>query len=197
MIIMFGKVFASCFTGSMSGSGSDMFAVWAYILANANKDGSIELNPKIMAVAIGMPEASVQKVLTKLQQPDPNSRCKDEDGKRLIKSGEFFYEIVNYVTYRDIQNIRHRNDYMRKYMQDKRILEKVKNSLKNEDSPKVLESVSNVSLQVDTDTDRDRDREEDREINTEGDRDCKEKEGDELSTKERRTELRKKGGLNI
>ncbi|MDD5458374.1 MAG: hypothetical protein PHF37_03170 [Phycisphaerae bacterium] len=144
---MFGKVFASCFTGSMSGSGAEMFAVWMYILANTDKDGGIELNPKIMAVAIGMPEEKVVEVLNRLQQPDPHSRCKELEGRRLLKSGEFFYEVVNYKTYRDMQNVRHRNDYMRKYMQDKRILEKVQNSLENEVVNIVSHPVSNVSRQ--------------------------------------------------
>jgi hypothetical protein len=130
---MYGKLFASCFTGSMSGSGPQTFAVWVYILANADSEGCLELNPKIVAVAIGMPTDEVKAILEKLQQPDPESRSKDQDGKRLIKKGEFLYEIVNYKKYREIQTAQHRNDYMKKYMQDKRTLEKAKNSLKNQD----------------------------------------------------------------
>jgi hypothetical protein len=145
---MYGKLFASCFTGSMSGSGPQMFAVWAYILANADSEGCLELNPKIMAVAIGMTTDEVKAVIERLQQPDPDSRSKDQEGKRLIKSGEFFYQIVNYDKYRQMQTARHRNDYMKKYMHDKRILEKAKNSIKNDVVNCALTDVSNVSRQV-------------------------------------------------
>jgi hypothetical protein len=128
---MYGKVFASCFTGSMAGSGADMFAVWTYIIANADKDGCLELNPRIIAAAIGMAEENVVAVIEKLQQPDPNSRCEDYGGKRLDRTGQFLYEVINYKKYRDIQTVQHRNDYMKKYMAEKRILEKVKKSSEN------------------------------------------------------------------
>jgi hypothetical protein len=156
---MYGKVFASCFTGSMAGSGSDVFAVWSYILANADKEGCLELNPKIIGAAIGMDENNVRAVIEKLQQPDPNSRSKKEDGRRIVRTGEFLYEIVNHKEYREMQNVQHRNDYMRKYMSDMRVLQKAQNLLKNEHSTKLLKSVSNVSgqvdieVEVDTDTD--------------------------------------------
>jgi hypothetical protein len=123
---MYGKLFASCFTGSMSGAGADMFAIWAYILANSDVNGEVELNPKLIAVMIGMPVENTIAVIEKLQQSDPNSRSKDQDGKRLIKSGEFLYKIVNYQFYREIQNKKNQRDYMRNYMKNKRLNEKDK-----------------------------------------------------------------------
>jgi DNA-binding Lrp family transcriptional regulator len=135
----------------MSGSGADTFAVWTYLLANADREGCLEINPRIIAASIGMSAESVSAVVDKLQQPDPASRSKKEDGRRITRVGEFLYEIVNYKTYRDIQTSQHRNDYMKKYMADKRILEKAKNLIKNEDSKKVLNSVNFVSGQVDVD----------------------------------------------
>ena len=135
---MYGKLFASCFTGSMSGSGAEMFAVWAYILANSGVDGDVELNPALIGAMIGMPKENVVSVINKLCQPDPNSRSKEQDGKRLIKSGEFLYEIVNYQFYREMQNKKNQRDYMRKYMQNKR-----KNLM--------LNNVKNVSTQVEAD----------------------------------------------
>jgi len=201
---MYGKVFASCFTGSMSGSGAETFAVWTYLLANADKEGCLEVNPRIIAASIGMSAESVQAVIEKLQQPDPASRSKKEDGRRIIRVGEFLYEIVNYKTYRDIQTAQHRNDYMKKYMSDKRILEKAKNLIKNEDSAKMLKSVNFVSGQVDVeaevkveaDTEVDTDVKEKEEEKGEGD--CKEGEpflNVNSSLKNRRAAYRKEKGL--
>ena len=49
---MYGKIFASTFTGSMFGAGSDVFAVWGYVIANA-QDSRIELNPRMLASTLG------------------------------------------------------------------------------------------------------------------------------------------------
>lgn len=144
---MYGKVFASCFTGSMAGAGSDVFAVWAFALANADATGRVELNPKIIAVLIGMTEENVKNVIEKLCQPDPNSRSKELDGKRLTREGEFLYFIVNYAYYRAIQNKRSQTEYMRKYMKDKRERER-KELSKYANVNVVSQAVNNVSTQA-------------------------------------------------
>ena len=51
---MFGKFYESTFTGSMMGKGPGVFAVWAYIIAYTKPDSYVEINPKLIAILIGM-----------------------------------------------------------------------------------------------------------------------------------------------
>lgn len=111
---MYGKAFASMFKGSMVGSGSDVFAVWAYVISNMVPDGvvgaQVELNAKLLASAIGETEADMQKAIDFLCQPDPISRTPDEDGRRLVQLGPFDYRVVNGAKYMAIRNEEERRE---------------------------------------------------------------------------------------
>lgn len=117
---MFGKFFASTFTGSMVGAGANVFAVWGYIIANADKDGFVELNPTLVAAAIGAPVEAVNAAIEYLMAADPNSRSKKEDGRRLVKQSAYMYLIPTYADYRAIRDYDGRKAYMREYMRDYR-----------------------------------------------------------------------------
>lgn len=109
---MYGKYFKSTFTGSMVGAGPDVFAIWGYVVANTVQ-GKVELNPILLAAIIGMPIDRVQKALDYLQSPDPKSRSKEHDGRRLLKEGEYQYCIPNFFTYHNITNNAELREYNR------------------------------------------------------------------------------------
>lgn len=109
---MYGKFFASAFTGSMYGAGSDVFAVWAYVIANT-KDSQVEINPALLAGMLGSTPERVRGALDFLCAPDPNSRSKAEDGRRLVREGEFAYRVPNFTAYRSIRNEEERRAYNR------------------------------------------------------------------------------------
>lgn len=109
---MYGKIFASTYTGSMYGAGPTVFAVWGYVIANAGF-GVVELNPKAIASALGSPEADVVAAIDVLCSPDENSRSKDEQGRRLIREGQFQHRVVNHSFYRSILNETERREYNR------------------------------------------------------------------------------------
>ena len=109
---MFGKFFASTFTGSMVGAGPVPFAVWGYVVANT-VDSQVELNPRLLAAIIGTNEADIDAAIAYLCAPDPKSRTKDHDGCRLIREGEFAYRVPNHMTYRNILNESDRREYNR------------------------------------------------------------------------------------
>src|SRR3989338_2531118 len=52
---MYGKHFAQTYTGSMFGAGPVVFAVWGYVIANARRDGTVEVNAQLVAAAPGAP----------------------------------------------------------------------------------------------------------------------------------------------
>lgn len=95
---MWGKYFQSAFTGSLQGSGANVFAVWSYIIAHAI-DERVELNARLVAFCIGITEQEVKDCIELFCSPDPNSRSLVEDGKRLIHEGGFSYFIVNWKAY--------------------------------------------------------------------------------------------------
>ena len=108
---MYGKFFASAFTGSMMGAGSATFAVWGYVIAHAVKS-QVELNPRLLATVIGCTTEEVDEAIALLCKPDPNSRSKAESGRRLVKEGQFAYRVVNhdqYVAIRDEEARRESN----------------------------------------------------------------------------------------
>lgn len=109
---MFGKFFASTFTGSMMASGADIFAVWAYVIANAY-GSRVELNPRLLAAIIGATPERMSVAIDALCATDPDSRSKDNEGRRLVKEGEYQYLVVNHEKYRRIRNEEDRKEYNR------------------------------------------------------------------------------------
>jgi hypothetical protein len=110
---MFGKHFASMYTGSMFGAGPDVFAVWGYVISNTRRDATVELNPAVLAASIGTTQERMSKALEYLTQPDPRSRSKKEGGRRLVQQGEFLYLVVNHADYRAIRHEDDRREYLR------------------------------------------------------------------------------------
>lgn len=153
---MFGKYFASTFTGSMVGAGPCTFAVWGYVIANC-KNGTVEINPTILAAILGTTKEDVDKSIEYLTAPDPASRSKVLDGRRLVKVGAFFYEVPNHATYRGILNDEERREYFRDKKREQRerdakakLLEKVSLTVKD---------MSNMSTQAEAYADSDSDAE--------------------------------------
>lgn len=133
---MYGKIFESLYTGSMVGRGSAMFAVWGYVIANMKPEkvvsvegkerkmaigAHVELNHKLLAFILGEKESVVEKVIEELCSPDPQSRSKEEQGRRLIKLSEFDYRVVNGEQYRSIRSAEDRREYQRKKQKEYRV----------------------------------------------------------------------------
>ena len=109
---MYGKHFASMYSGSMVGAGLNVFAVWGYVVANTTKS-RVELNPRLLAAILGCEEEEVTAAIDYLMRPDPQSRLKDHSGKRLIREGQYQYFVPAYETYHNIRNEDERREYNR------------------------------------------------------------------------------------
>lgn len=110
---MFGKHFASMYSGSMVGLGADVFAVWGYVIGNTKPPGEVDLNPRIVAAAIGMTAEEVEAAIRVLESEDPKSRNKEHDGRRLVAIGPYRYSVVSWSDYRKIRNDDDRREYNR------------------------------------------------------------------------------------
>jgi hypothetical protein len=109
----YGKIFESLYGGSMVGSGPTVFAVWGYCIAMAKPPGYVELNPRIIGAAIGCPPKDVEAAIEVLEKPDPYSRSPDEDGRRLVKEGNFLYRMVTWGKYDGIRKEEERREQNR------------------------------------------------------------------------------------
>lgn len=110
---MYGKLFASTFTGSMFGAGPHVFAVWAYIIANTGPDHHVELNPAYLGAVIGCSQDLVRQAIEYLQAADSESRSQECDGRRIVKVSNHRYFVVNHATYRAIGTSEERKAYFR------------------------------------------------------------------------------------
>ncbi len=134
---MYGKYFASTFTGSMFGAGCEVFALWGYVIAMA-VDGTVELNPAYLAAVLGATPEQVQSALDTLCAPDPRSRTPTADGARLIHESAFTYSVVNHGAYRAIRNEEERRAYNRNAKRKQRAVIPTKTG-KSRVSPSVID----------------------------------------------------------
>ena len=125
---MYGKCYESMYAGSLIGAGLNVFAVWNYIITKS-RAGYVEINPKLLAFTLGGKANEVEDALKFLQRPDPTSRSKAEDGRRLVKEGEYQYRVVNWEFYQRIKNEDDRREYNRRKQAEYRAKSK---PLKNE-----------------------------------------------------------------
>ena len=116
---MYGKLFSSTFSGSMFGAGADVFAVWAYIIANTI-NSKVEINPRVLAATIGTTPERIEAAVEFLCQPDPSSRNTEHEGRRLIREGQFQFFVVSHEHYRAIRNEDDRRAYNATKMREHR-----------------------------------------------------------------------------
>jgi len=128
---MYGKVFASMFSGSMMGAGSHVQIVMTYAIANADEKGFVELNPVLLSAMIGDPQERIREAIDYLCRPDPNSRTPDEEGRRLVREGQFLYRLVNYGKYREIRDKEARREQNREAKRRQRARERDVSNVSN------------------------------------------------------------------
>ena len=114
---MYGKLFSSMYEGSLYGSGPVPMALWPYVIAHMVPDRvvgcQVELNPKLLADTIGCPREDIEKAIELFCAPDPDSRTKDHEGRRLVRLGQFDYQVVNGAKYRSIRDEEERREQNR------------------------------------------------------------------------------------
>lgn len=110
---MFGKWFASAYTGSLFGAGLNVFGVLPWVVANCDSSGHVEINPTHLAALLGTTEDEVSKAIDYLCSPDPKSRSQDHEGRRLLHKGAYEYWLVNHAKYRRIRDAEARREQNR------------------------------------------------------------------------------------
>jgi hypothetical protein len=85
-----------------------------YVIAHQRPDdavgGQVRLNPTLLATIFGEPVKRIQEAIDYLCSPDPRSTTPDEEGRRLVKIGQFDYRVVNAAKYLAIRNEEERRE---------------------------------------------------------------------------------------
>lgn len=114
---MYGKHFESMYEGSMVGCGAVVFAVMGYVIAKQKPDrdvgSQVHLNPRLLAAILGEQEKDIEEAVEFLCAPDPKTTTPDKGGRRLVKIGQFAYQVVNGAKYRAIRNEEDRREQNR------------------------------------------------------------------------------------
>ena len=143
---MFGKHFESMYSGSLVGAGAMVFAVMGYVIATWKPEwgpgkkligGHVRLNPALLGPILGEEPKEVAKAIEYLCKPDPKTSTPGENGRRLIRLGQFDYRVVNAVKYHEIRNEEQRKAQNResqaRYRERKEIEPEVAQSVENAD----------------------------------------------------------------
>lgn len=96
-------VFGSMFNGSLCGRWPAL-AVWATLLPLADRHGHIDMTPEAICALSGWPLDLLKAGISQLCEPDPRSRTKTDDGRRLAPldpDRDWGWQIVNHSTYRE------------------------------------------------------------------------------------------------
>jgi len=113
------------YKGSLVGAGFNVFAVWNYVITNTHF-GVIELNPKLLAAILGGEIGEVESAIEFLCKPDAESRSKDEEGRRLVKEGQFQYRVVNWAEYQKLRSEDELREYNRRKQAEYRAKQRAK-----------------------------------------------------------------------
>jgi hypothetical protein len=113
-------LFNSIVTSSVWNEDSETRIVWITLLALADANGKVEGSVSGLAPVARVSLAICKKALNRLKQPDPYSRTKEYEGRRIedIDGG---WQVLNYIKFREKAKMR-TAEYYKNYRKRKAIL---------------------------------------------------------------------------
>jgi hypothetical protein len=118
------KLFSSITASTIWQEPDGTRLTWITMLAMAKKDGCVYGSVPGLAHQAKVSVEAVRTALACFLAPDPDSRTKDFDGRRIeeIDGG---WRLLNHEKFRQIRSAEERREYMREYMRAKRGKEKL------------------------------------------------------------------------
>lgn len=99
----YAPLFDSLTRGTLCGRWPDI-GLWPIVLSLGDKNGLVDVTPLYIAGITGLPEQEVIACMDRFCQPDPYSRSRDHDGRRLVLLDEhrnWGWRIVNHGKYKE------------------------------------------------------------------------------------------------
>ena len=120
--LMYAKVFSMILDSSLA-DDYQIRHVFEDLLKLADREGVVDMTARAIAGRTNVPLEVVQRALDALEQPDPESRTPDEDGRRIVRLDahrNWGWRVVNYEKYSAIRDEDSRREYMKSYMRKRR-----------------------------------------------------------------------------
>ena len=86
-------------TSTLLKEGPDAVAVWALILASADKLGESDMQPSIAASLLRISDERAEAAFDKLSAPDPQSKNKEHEGRRIRPCEDGKWSVVSHGKY--------------------------------------------------------------------------------------------------
>lgn len=100
--------------------GPTVLGIWCFIISQKDEYGVVSETPESVARSLSADVAIVERAWKLLTSPDPKSRHKEFDGRRLIPHSEGRWLVVAHNTYRDKHSKQRRSTAVRDSMREMR-----------------------------------------------------------------------------
>lgn len=155
---MYGKIFESIYDGSLACGDWEALITFQQLIVLADKDGVVDMTSIALHRRTTLPLEIIEKGLKALQEPDPYSRSKGEEGRRIVLIDEdrgWGWIIVNYEYYRDLASREDKRQKDKIRIAKKRAKSKVSEDVINSRNvSQVSQNVADVAhIDVDVDAD--------------------------------------------
>lgn len=94
--------------------------VWITMLAKKNYKGYVDMSLPGLAKAAEVPLSKAKEAVAILESPDPLSRNKNDEGRRIKAVDGGGWLVLNHGYYRDIIATARRRDYLRRWAKNSR-----------------------------------------------------------------------------
>ena len=103
MSVAFTKLFGSITTSTIWSESNETRIVWITLLSMADRHGRVWASIPGLARIAAVPVEAAREAISRFLGPDPDSRTKDNDGRRIeeIDGG---WRLINYLKYRGIRD---------------------------------------------------------------------------------------------
>ena len=99
---MYGKIFSVIYDGSLAEDWRALIT-FQQLIVLCDADGVVDMTPTAISRRTGIPIEHIKAGLEILEQPDPESRTPDEEGRRICRidgHNSWGWYLVNHAKYR-------------------------------------------------------------------------------------------------
>lgn len=124
-------------TSSITDQGLITWAVWTAILADKDQDGITTLNPRFLAKVFEAHDLLhlIEEAWNKLASPDPHSKNREHEGRRIIPLEDGRWIVVSHEKYRQIYKKEVRREYLTQAKRASRERERLRREAEEQGSP--------------------------------------------------------------
>jgi len=130
---VFAKIFGQIFDSSIA-EDYNCRRMFMDLLVLADETGAVDMTHEAIARRTNVPLEDVKKYITQLCLPDPKSRSKVEEGKRLKllnENRDWGWQVINYRHYRSLRDKEMMRSYFRDSMRKSRAMKRKHESVKD------------------------------------------------------------------